>query len=290
VLRKDFRQEADELIWGSVVDPMIARQAVAGVDAVVHAAWTFNSSASRRPTFNEMGTELLLKESVDAGVAAFAFISSVAVYGMMGRDDSTVKESSPLATGGELLYLYPSEKITCENMLLTSDRRVSHLGIFRPGPIFDDEKGPMKKLLTIAGHSFALGIGNGRNRMGYIHAEDVAAAVLKWLKTGQNSGVFNVTPSAHLVHRDWYRVWADFHNLSVRPVFIRGFLVKLANLGIKVLKRLAGKKGKGDINYTIKASIRDMEYNNEALKRSLYWNDEATTRYTALSKMIQNKF
>ena len=140
VTKREFHQEADEVLWGSLADPVIVRKAVSSVDAVVHAAWTF-SAASERPSVNEKSTQLLLKASVDTEVKAFVFISSVAVYGMKVLDDSRVTEASPLTGGDELLFLYPSEKITCEKILLATDRKELRLGIFRPGPIFEDEKG-----------------------------------------------------------------------------------------------------------------------------------------------------
>jgi len=280
VTGKEWEEEADELLWGSVTDQSVIREAVAGVDAVVHAAWTFGPSVSARPTVNEKGTELLLKECMGAGVRAFAFISSVAVYGMEARGDLSLNESSPLAIGDDLLFLYPSEKIACENMLLSSDRKGLRLGIFRPGPIFSDEKGPMKKILTVTDHSFALGIGNGMNQMGFIHIEDVIDAVVKWLKNGQNGAIFNVAPTDHLRHKDWYRSWAKQHNLQLTTVFVPTYVIRLAAFGMGVLKRLMRKETKSDVNYVILSATRNIQYNNDALKQSLNWRDKATARYT----------
>jgi UDP-glucose 4-epimerase len=280
VTRKEFSEEADECLWGSVLKEEDVRKAVAGVEGVIHCAWAFHPPTPERPTPNERGTELLFKESLRAGVKVFLFISSVAVYGMEMRSDSRLSESSPLATGDDLLFLYPAEKIACENILLSSERKGMRLGIFRPGPIFSDEKSPMKKILTIAGHSFALGIGNGLNRMGFIHAEDVVEAVAKWLKNGEDGAIFNVTPTDCLKHKDWYCRWAEVHKLRLTPVFIPGYLIRLAAFGVVILKRWMGKETRSDINYAILSATRNIQYNSEMLKRSLDWKDEATARYT----------
>jgi nucleoside-diphosphate-sugar epimerase len=104
VAKKDFRREADELLWGSIDDPQIIREAVHGVQGVVHSAWKFSSQSAQRPTFNEIATEQLFRESIAAGVEKFAFISSVAVYGMRPKQKSIISETSPLAWGKELAY------------------------------------------------------------------------------------------------------------------------------------------------------------------------------------------
>ena len=148
VSRKEL-ETGIEVVWGSIDNLNVIRNAVKEVDCVVHSAWLFSSSSSQRPTVNEKGTELLFEESVDAGVKAFVFISSVAVYGMSAKGKSLVSESSPLATGRDLSFIYPSEKIKVENELRASDKKSTKLGIFRPGPIFDDNKGPVKKIVKI---------------------------------------------------------------------------------------------------------------------------------------------
>lgn len=282
---EEFSREADECLWGSILEGEVVRKAVAGIDAVIHCAWVFHLTSPERPTPNEKGTELLLEESIRVGVKAFVFISSVAVYGMRGDGGSPLSESSPLAAGKELLFLYPSEKIAIEKMLLSSDRKGLRLGIFRPGPIFDDSKGPIKQMFTIGDHSFALGMGNGRNLMGYIHAEDVAEAVVKWLKKGQDGAIFNVTPTTHLNHREWYQSWANRHHLPLSPIFIDESLIRIAAFGMRTLKNLLGKETKGNIHYAIATAIRNLQYSNEALKKSLDWTDKATERYTSSVRM-----
>ncbi|MGD0919686.1 MAG: NAD(P)-dependent oxidoreductase [Thermodesulfobacteriota bacterium] len=280
VTRKEFGDEADEVLWGSVTDRSLIRKAVDGVDAVVHAAWTFSPLFSNRPTVNEAGTTLLLEESIQSGVDVFAFISSVAVYGMTPHSIEPVAESSQRATGKDLLFLYPSEKIACEDMLRSNGRKGLRLAIFRPGPIFNDQKGPMKKRISIVGHSFSLGIGNGKNHMGYIHAEDVSEAVAKWLMKGKDGDIFNVTPSVHLSHREWHRRWAGVKDLQMDPLFIPEALMRLAGSSLRILMRCMGKEMKQDLNYAILSATRDIQYSNEALRRSLGWEDEATARYT----------
>ncbi|MFX0201197.1 MAG: NAD-dependent epimerase/dehydratase family protein, partial [Candidatus Hodarchaeota archaeon] len=206
-----------EVLWGSLSDLDVVKQAVTGVQIVVHAAWAFSSPFVRRPTVNERAAELLLRESVSAGVDFFAFISSVAVYGMNSRTNSFIDETSPLIHDRNHSFVYPSEKVAVETLCRSCDRKSTKLGIFRPGPIFDDKKAPVKKIVRIAGRSYGIGFGGGQNHMAYIHAEDVARAVILWLKSKQGDLIVNVTPTNCMRHRDWYKNWGMVNGRPVKP-------------------------------------------------------------------------
>lgn len=276
--KTDICDEIDEVLWGSLDDHEVLKRAVSGVQVVVHSGWQFSAPSSPRPTLNEKATELLFQECVKSSVEYFVFMSSVAVYGMKS-ERGVINESSPLATGKDLSFIYPSEKINVENFLKSYDKKNTKLGIFRPGPIFDDIKGPMKKIMKIAGNSLGIGLGNGRNHMAYIHAEDVANAIVLWLKKGEDNSTFNVTPSSCLLHRDWFRAWGLAHGLNVKPVFIPPPVIRLAFFGVKMIKKILRKQGKGDVDYAIACATRDRCYSNEALKLALGWDDKATLRY-----------
>ncbi len=280
VPQTDFHQEVDDVIWGSIEDEDTIRRAVAGVQVVVHSAWSHTPSLAPRPTVNERAAELIINESVRAGVGWFVFISSVAVYGMRARPDAAgILESSALAEGEERNFIYPAEKIQVEHILRRYQRNGTKLGIFRPGPIFDDRKSPIKKLARMAGRSFAIGFGNGRNRMPYIHASDVVNAVVKWLKNVREDAVFNVTPTQNLRVKDWYRNWGKANGQSVTPLFVRPSVIRLLFLGVKLLKRILGRKSSADVNYALASATRDLIYSNAAIQRQLVWVDEVTARY-----------
>jgi nucleoside-diphosphate-sugar epimerase len=227
---------------------------------------------------NEIVTESLFRESVRAGVKEFAFISSVAVYGMESADGATVTESSPVVspTGG---FIYPAEKVNTEQALRSIPRGSTRFAIFRPGPIFDDEKSPVKKVLKLSGKSFALGFGTGNNAMPYVHAADVGDAVRRWIGTGKDGALFNVTPTDCLPHRDWYVAWGKSHGMNLSPLFVRSWVMRLAALGGTVAKRLLGKSGKVDVEYALAAASRDLRYSNALTVRELGWKPSHTDRY-----------
>ncbi len=273
VTRKDFANEADEVLWGSLEDQRIMERALTDVDAVVHSAWKFSDQQAHRPTVNESVTEILFKTSARKGVRHFAFISSVAVYGMKPRA-STVDESAVLDPQGDG-FIYPAEKIATEQLLSGFDRGSMSLGIFRPGPIFDDSKGPIKKVLG----SRAIGFGTGRNPMPYIHAADVADGVVRWLANGHNGGVYNLTPAKCLPHRDWFVVWGRARGKELSPFFVRSWVMRLAALGGTLVKKMLGKSGKVDVSYALAAASRSMVYSNVRAQQELGWKPLHTDRY-----------
>jgi len=272
-------QKGIEVLWGTMDNLNVIRHAVAGIDYVVHSAWAFSSPLEKHPTINERSANILFSESVRAGVKKFAFISSVAVYGMSAKCHSLIEESNPLAEGKDILFIYPSEKINIEKDLLEFDRKETALAIFRPGPIFDEYKGPVKKVLNLDRWNFGIAFGNGRNRMAYIHAKDVADAVTRWLIDGKDGSIFNVVPSKYISSREWIRAWGKRKNLSLKPIFIPGIAIRFAGFGLKTLKKILGKQSNADVKYAIRCAKRDMTYSNRALKKSLNWRDEVTSEY-----------
>ncbi len=278
IIKRDRMEEA-EVLWGSLDNPDVVKRAMDDVDIVVHSAWgPVSSSAGRSPNIEAL--ELLLSESAASGVAKFVFLSSVAVYGMRGKPRDAVKETNPFAEGKDLDFYYPSEKIAAEKYLMEFDRKAMQLGVFRPGPIFDDKRGISKKNLKFGPWSLGIGLGTGRNRMAYIHARDVAEAIMQWLNCGKDGAVFNVVPSRCFRAKDWMRAWGLKHDLDIKPVYVPGFFLRMAGFGVKVLKRMMGRKGGSNVKYAVACAKRNLSYSNAALKESLNWKDKATSEYT----------
>jgi len=269
VTRNDFNEEADELLWGTLEDPLLMEKALSGVDAVVHCAWRFNKQTAARPTDNEKMTEMLFRKSLKAGAQFFAFLSSVAVYGMVADNGKPVDETSELDSEG---FIYPSEKIETEKILKETEHYPMKLGIFRPGPIIDDDSCPFKMRIG----SIAIGFGTGRNPVPFIHAVDVAEAIVLWLKDGKHDDVFNITPSKTLKPREWYPAWGEKRGLKLKPLFIKPWFLRCAAWGANGIKMALRKSGKVDVKYAIAAATRTIEYSNSHLTRELGWQPRKT--------------
>lgn len=278
VTRREIVQEVDDYLFGAMDDEMVIKKALEGIDYVIHCAWKFNPNGIPHPTINEKAVELLFNESINAGIKKFAFISSIAVYGMQKRLEKVV-EINQLASGSELIFTYPKEKVLIEQMLNKELSNRMLIGIFRPGPIFDDRKSPIKKIIPFIGGKIGIGFGNGKNKMPLIHAEDVANAVIIWVKENNSSDIFNITPDEELTYKEWFKKWGQANKLKIRPLFIRGFMLKILALLATQIKKRLGKKGKVDVSYIIAAATRNLSYSNKKAKQVLGWEPVITQKY-----------
>ena len=64
VPRDAIQREADEVLQGTLEDTAVIRDALSGVDAVVHTAWKTSKQLDPRPTANERLTLNLWEHSV----------------------------------------------------------------------------------------------------------------------------------------------------------------------------------------------------------------------------------
>ncbi len=283
ITRREYKTMPEvEVVWGSFADPDVIKTAVEGVDCVIHSGWAFSRFDAQRPTVNETGTQQLFEACVEAGVKKYIFLSSVAVYGMGGTGVGLVSETTPFASGEQASFVYPAEKIATEQWLEGFDRKEMELVLFRPGPIFDEKKGPAKKLIKLGPWRIGLNFGHGKNHMAYVHVEDVAEAIVLGVDKASDGTAFNIVASQQLLFSDWIRVWGRRKGLEIRPFFLPPWFLRFAGWGASQLKKAMGK-GKVDVEYPIAAATRDMVYSNEAAKQALGWSDSRTEEYTRLS-------
>ncbi len=283
ITRREYKAMGDvEVVWGSFTDAKVIQAAVTGVDCVIHSGWAFSRFDAPRPTPNETGTQQLFEACVAAGVKKYIFLSSVAVYGMGGSGVGLVTETTPVASGEQANFIYPAEKIATERWLEAYDRKGMELIIYRPGPIFDEKKGPAKKIIKLGPWRIGLNFGHGKNHMAYVHVEDVAEAIVLGLEKANDGATFNLVASQQLLFSDWIRVWGRRKGMEIHPFFLPAWFLRAAGWAASQLKKLMGK-GKVDVEYPLAAATRDMLYSNESAKQTLGWSDSRTEEYTRLS-------
>jgi nucleoside-diphosphate-sugar epimerase len=193
---------AFECIHGNICDGKTVRDAIAGIDAVVHlAAIVGDPACSRHPdmarSVNLDASLALIEESQRAGVRRFVFASTCSNYGKMSDPGQYVDENSELRP----VSLYAETKVAVEKALLESARRPE----WSPTPLrfatvfgvsarmrFDLTVNEFtmemltKKQITVYGEQFW---------RPYIHVRDVARAVHLVLTSPEEKvagNVFNV--------------------------------------------------------------------------------------------------
>jgi nucleoside-diphosphate-sugar epimerase len=278
ITKKELENEVDDHIFGAMDDPNVIKKALKDVDCVIHSGWKFNPNNVEHPTINEKAIRLLLNESKKCGVKKFAFLSSIAVYGMI-KNKVKFDEASNLASGEDLRFIYPKEKIIVENILRENYNDSMLISIFRPGPIFDEKNGPATKELQLMGKTFGLGFGNGRNLMPNIHADDVASAILLWIQNSNSNEIFNLIPNEEIKYKEWIKLYGKARGIKIIPFFIRSYVLRILATMLTILKKVLGKPGKVDVSYAIASSTRNLKYSSEKAQQILGWEYHSTQRY-----------
>lgn len=120
------------------------RQAVVGVDAVVHLAGSKRSRKAFWPV-NVKGTNNLLTASLEQGIKRFVHFSSVGVLGANPLRRKSFSEDSPGFPSND----YERSKRKAENLAFEASKRGLPLTILRPANVFGDGD-PEKHLLALA--------------------------------------------------------------------------------------------------------------------------------------------
>ncbi len=122
-------------IWeGTTLEPESWREALAGVDAVVHTAATVSNVAplAEAWTVNVLGTDRVMRAAAQAGVKHFVHISSIAVFGEEFPDGVT--EEYPAHLTG---HSYADTKINGEAVVLAAHAAgLIDCTIVRPGDVY----------------------------------------------------------------------------------------------------------------------------------------------------------
>jgi dTDP-glucose 4,6-dehydratase len=192
---QDLPEERFELIEGDIADREVARNAVAGCDAVVNfAAESHVDRSIEEPgefiSTDVFGTYVLLEATRDAGVRHLQ-VSTDEVYGDFeeGRatEVSPLNPSSPYSAskaGGDLLVSAFARTYGAEALIVRASNNY--------GPYQHPEKLiPLCVLNALAGDPLPV-YGDGQQVRNWLYVEDFCAAIDAVLERGEPGSVYNV--------------------------------------------------------------------------------------------------
>lgn len=194
----DLPEEGDyQFIEGDILDPLTARRALDGVEAVVHLAaivktpFSFDHPAWTEQV-NHWGTARLVEHCLEAGVLRFVFASSASVYGPGGPFD----EVSPCRPVGP----YAQSKWRAERAVLAAAERGLHPTVLRLATVFG--YAPAMRFDAVASHfAYLAGVGRpltvygtGEQTRPLVHVRDASDAIRFCLthEAKTSDEVFNV--------------------------------------------------------------------------------------------------
>ena len=175
-----------------ILDSKSLPMALSGVDIVHHLASAVplvKSNGAFEQT-NVEGTKLIFSAARHSGVKNFVYVSSSAVYGKTNTKICPLTESSPTLP----FEAYGQSKLKAEQFLLDSnlDQDLT-LTILRPRTIVGPGRLGIFDLLFrwIYQNKNIYLIGNGQNRLQFIHTADVVEACVLAARQN-NGGVYNI--------------------------------------------------------------------------------------------------
>lgn len=188
---------ADEHVVADILDPHALREAMKGVDAVIHAAalsHVFSATPAtdkRFESINHAGARNVAYAAVAACVRDYVLVSSVSVY---GRADMPRDEDATCRPDGA----YGWSKLRAEQATIDvlSGRRMN-LRIVRLATVYGEEDpGNVGRLIRCIARGRFVWLGDGSNRKSLIYREDAATACLLALRQGESLPPLNVTAPA----------------------------------------------------------------------------------------------
>jgi nucleoside-diphosphate-sugar epimerase len=190
------------LITGDVLDPASIRQAMEGVDTVIHLAAiagvsSYYSESLTTLKVNILGTVNLLEEAVRRKVRTFVHFSTSEVF---GPDALWVSESSPHGIGpvSERRWVYATSKLAGEHFTLRfGEAHGLRSTAVRPfniyGPRQTGEGAISNFCRAVIGHTPITIYGDGTPIRAWCYVSDLVAAVRAILHTPAAAGeVFNI--------------------------------------------------------------------------------------------------
>lgn len=188
------------LIVGDVRDPLAVRDALQGVDVVVHLAAVVSIRASvehfyRDAEVNLMGTVNLLNACAERGIGKFVYASSMAVYA-----DSPTPEPINEAYRLDPISPYGVAKLAGEQYVLQVAGQfgfdavaLRYFNTYGAGQTFTPYVGVITIFIRrlLAGKAPVV-FGDGEQRRDFVHVRDVAAATIAAAERDVTGVVLNV--------------------------------------------------------------------------------------------------
>jgi 2-alkyl-3-oxoalkanoate reductase len=262
-----------EIVRGDMKDRDSLRKAIAGVDAVCHAAAAMRGSWREYAETTIRGTEWMLESAREAGVKRFVHISSITVYrtGGLGKE-ALIDETCPLDPDPERRGPYVHSKIEAEKHAYRYLRQGLPVVVIRPGIIY----GPGGRVMHpnvgyfVTKKLFLL-VGGGDNPLPLTYVDNTIDGILLALSADKTAGqVYNLVDGVAITQKEFldrYRTSVDgrFFTLSLPlPLLLAGaaLIRHLKCLGITAIVSTA---------YGFKAQYANIRFDATKARRELGW-------------------
>jgi UDP-glucose 4-epimerase len=183
-----------ELVKGAIEDPSAVREAVKGIDAIVHLAWSFSDDPTELLSSDLKGHVLLLDAAAAEKISHFFYTSTAVVYGKPVKSPMTEKD--PCRVEEARKPFYGIAKLTAEKLLLAYYRtKELRATIFRFWWSFGEEIGGrhLRDMIKLAQAGEPLTVPKDAGGS-FLHLDDLATALLLAFQKPKTFGeIFNLS-------------------------------------------------------------------------------------------------
>jgi len=183
-----------ELIKGEIEDPSRAKEAIKGIDVIVHLAWSFSDDPMELLASDLKGHILLLDAAVAEKIAHFFYTSTAVVYGKPIK--SPITEEDPCLVEEARKPFYGIAKQMAENLSLAYFRTKGlPVTVFRFWWSYGEEIGGrhLRDLIKLAQSGEPLVVPKGAGGS-FLHVDDLSNAIWMALQKPETFGeIFNLS-------------------------------------------------------------------------------------------------
>ena len=266
--RAPYRDAAVESTMGDVTDIGALREAMEGIDVVIHAAGLahiFSRTKSESAPFdliNHVGTRNAVAAACEMRVKRFVLISSISVYGF--QDRHPVEEDAILAPASPYARSKRDAEVAAVDL---AGRCGLELPILRVATLCGEEDpGNVARLIDAIARRRFVWIGRGTNRKSLVHRADAARAVLAAAVHASpvESRPYNVAGRSETMRGIVEGIRSSLGRKESRVHIPAGLIIA----GARALKRmpLVGHRA-ADVEDTVRKWLRPDDYSGAAFQR-----------------------
>ncbi len=259
---KEFSRELEM----DVRDAKQAREAVKGIDAVVHLAAELDENSPDLFSINVDGTKNFLEASTKAGVGKFIHLSSC---GVMGKLKGRANEKTPVNPETK----YEESKAKAEKAVL-SYQEIMPVMVLRSALVYGNNK-YWRKIVRFIQRGFPL-VGGGKNSWQMIYVNDLVSAIAFAIDREESSG------EIYIVAEDGGKKLRAVYEIIYQELGIKKTVGSIPYPVAKILSYFSLLKSKilgGKTILTpahVKRVVRERNYSIEKIKK-LGWKPKYST-------------
>lgn len=291
------------LVRGDVTDAGAVREAVRGVDSVIHCAakvgdWGHVDDYRK---VNVEGLRNLLEAVRGQPLHRFVHLSSLGVY--EARDHFATDETEPLPS--RHIDGYTQSKVEAEQLALQYFREHGvPVTVLRPGFVYGPrDRTVVPRLIDLLARKDLIYVGDGSQALNTIYVGNLVEAVLLALERPEAVGeVFNLTDGEQVSKRRFLETLADVAELPRPSKSVPRWLVRMLTPVIENLWRAIGAKGAPrltqarlkfiglNLDFSIEKARRRLGYQprpslEEGLRQAVEWWRKAKAEEDSLSEL-----